>query len=269
MNRRPFLRSLATGGSVLTAGCAGSFPFVADPPDESDVFADHRFEGTDLVVRFREAVDVRKAVLFNSATETTYETVERPPRTVRFPVVFPDRMETYVADSLHVKAETPDGWVRRWIPEIVHGHVDSVEVLPDGRARFEIENQADAPLLVRFVGIYGDVPNPTVDPQRDAVDRSSLGVGPGVVGVGRNRPLSPTRTDLVVSPGETAAFETLYAPFAFTDGADPACDGGERTGEITVVHAAGVNASYTFTYRLDGEPTPVEGHEAAVCGRTP
>ncbi|MFC4450173.1 hypothetical protein [Halorussus aquaticus] len=267
MNRRPFLRALATGGALLTAGCTESLPFVADGPSPEDVFEDHRFYGTELVVAFRDHVEVRNAVLFDSSTDEEFEAVERPPRTARFPVVFPDRPETYVGRSLHVKAETRNGWVRRWIPEMVHGKAKNVEVLRDGRARFEVENQGDAPLLVRFVGIYGDVPNPTVNVQSDSFDESSFDLGPGVVGVGRNRPLSPSRTDLVVSPGEVAPFETTYAPFAFGADADY-CRGDQRTAQIAVLHASGGSAAYTVQYRLDGEPTAVEGQSAVVCGGT-
>lgn len=267
MNRRRFLGALGAGWSLLTAGCAESLPTTADPPDASEVFAGHRFEGPELVVDFREGVDVQRAVLFDGDTDEVYETVERPPGTARFRVVFPDRLETAVGGSLRVKAETPDGWARRWTPGTVHAYVNGVEVLPDGRARFAVENQGEAPLLVRFVGIHGDVPNPTVDPQGESFDRASLGLDPGVVGVGSNRPLSPSGTDLVVPAGETAPFETTYAPFAFPDGtAGNDCDGSERTGEVTVVHASGGSAAYTFDYRLDGEPTGLDGRSAAVCG---
>ncbi|WP_135851271.1 hypothetical protein [Halorussus salinus] len=266
MNRRPLLRALATGTALLTAGCTDSLPFVADPPTESAVFESHRFEGPHLVVEFRDDADVERAVLYNSATGEEYATVDRPPGEARFRVVFPDRMETYVGRSLHVRAETPDGRTTRWIPERVHGYVDGVDALPDGRARFAVANQGDAPLLVRFVGISGDVPNPAVDVQSDSFDRSSFDLGPGVVGVGPNRPLSPSRSDLVVSPGEVAPFETTYAPFAFPDGIDAAdCGGDERRGAIAVLHASGGSASYTFRYRLDGDPISVEGKSAAVC----
>jgi len=266
MNRRPFLHALATGGAVLTAGCVESLPFVTDPLAESDVFESHRFEGPELVVAFRDDADVERAVIYNSATDEEYATVERPPGRAGFRVVFPDRMETYVGQSLHVRAETSDGPTNRWIPEMVHGHVDGVEVLPDGRARFEIENQGDAPLLVRFVGISGDVPNPTLDVQSDSFDGATFDLGPGVVGVGPNRPLSPSRSDLVVSPSEEARFETTYAPFAFPDGTDAAdCGGDERRGDIAILHASGLSALYSFQYRLDGDPVSVEGTSAAVC----
>jgi hypothetical protein len=91
-------------------------------------------------------------------------------------------------------------------------------------------------------------------------------VRPVVVGVGPNRRLSPSRTDLVVSPGETAPFETTYAPFAFPDGAGPdACDGDERTAQIAVVHTSGGSASYTFSYRLEDDPGTLAGGPAEVC----
>ncbi len=210
MNRRPFLRALATAAVPLSAGCSSPLSGTSESLDSSTVFESHRFDGTELVVRFRDGVDVRRVALVNEATGTEYEAVERPAETVRFPVVFPDRLETYVGRSLHVTVETPDGTASLWVPERVHGFARSVETLPDGRARFEIENQGDAPLLVRFVAMYDGIPNPTLDPQRDSFDRDSLEFGPGVVGVGENRPLSPSRTDLVVPPGETDPFETTY-----------------------------------------------------------
>lgn len=266
MNRRPLLRALATGGALLTAGCVESLPFITDPTTESDLFESHRFEGPELVVTLRDDADVERVVLYDSATDEEYATVERPPGRARFRVVFPDRMETYVGGSLHVRAETSDGRTNRRIPGMVHGYVDGVEVLDDGRARFAVANQGDAPLLVRFVGISGDVPNPAVDVQSDSFDPSSFDLGPGVVGVGPNRPLSPTRSDLVVSPGEVAPFETTYAPFAFPEGTEAAdCGGDERNGDIAVLHASGGSASYTFRYRLDGDPVSVEGKSAAVC----
>lgn len=150
---------------------------------------------------------------------------------------------------------------------MVHPHVDAVEPLPDGRARLEIENQGDAPLLVRFVAVYGDVPNPTVDPQGHSFDRSSFDLDPGGVGVDENRPLSPSRTDLVVPPEGTRPFETTYAPFAFPDGAATAdCDGTERTGSVAVVRGSGGSAAYVFSFRVEDDPTTLEdGLEAAVC----
>lgn len=265
MDRRSFLRTLVAGGTLASAGCVGSRSVlddsadasasatISDSPAVSGVVETHRFDGTDLVVRFHDGVDVQRVALENRLSGTAYETIERPADVVRFPVVFPDRLETYVSGSLTVSAETTDGRARQWVPGTVHGVPRNVAVLPDGRARFEIENRGNAPLLVRFVGIYGDVPNPTVDPQRDAFDRSSFDRGPGVVGVGRNRPRSASRTDLVVAPGETKPFETTYAPFALPDGADAADGGGdERTATIAVVNASGGSTAETVTVRLDG-----------------
>lgn len=269
MNRRSFLQSLIAGGTLLTTGCVESLPFTANQPETSDVFESYRFDGTDLVVKFQDTADVQSAVLYNSSTDQDYETIKQPPGTIRFPVVFPDRLETYISKSLRIKAKTTGGWTRQWIPEIVHAYTEDVKVLRDGRARFEIENQGVAPLLVRFVGIYGDVPNPTVDPQTESFDQSSLNFGPGVIGIGQNRPLSPSRTDLVVSSGETAPFETTYAPFAFPNGADVEdCDSEERTAEIATVHASGGSASYTFSFGLHGEPAVIEGQAAEVCDGT-
>lgn len=277
MDRRSFLRTLAAGGTLVSTGCVGSTSVrdetsgslaLSDPPDVSGVFAGHRFDGTDLVVQFRDGVDVRRAVLGNRATGAVYETIERPTDTLRFPVVFPDRLETHVSGSLTVRAETEAGWAREWIPGTVHGAVRNVTVLPDGRARLEIQNQGNAPLLVRFVGIYGDVPNPTIDPHGDAFDRSSFDRGPGVVGVDQNRPLSSSRTDLVVHPGETAPFETTYPPFAFPDGADPHdCESNERTASIAVVNASSGRSTETVTVRLGGTPAAVDGRTSNSDGR--
>lgn len=260
MNRRPFLHALATGSLLGSAGCLGSTPFVDDRRDATEVFEDYRYEGLTLVVRFRD--DVERAVLFDSTTDEEYETVEQPSESVRFPVVFPDRLETYLTarPALRVRAETPDGNARQSVWDPIHGAARNVDPLPDGRARFDLENQGDAPLLVRFVGINGDdVPNPTADPQGDSFDLRTFDHGPGVVGVGSNRPLTSSRTDLVVPPGETLPFETTYAPFAFLEDTNDDCDGDERTGTITVVHGSGGSAAYTFTFRLEGERTSLGG----------
>ncbi|TYL36617.1 hypothetical protein CV102_21435 [Natronococcus pandeyae] len=265
MKRRPFLQVIATGGALLSAGCMELVPSTATRLESEDVFEEYRYEETELVVQFRENVDAERAVLTELGTDEEYETVERPGSTVRFPVVFPERRETYLSYSLRVAAETSDGEARLRVGGPVHAYVNGVEPLPDGRARLEIESQTDAPLLVGFVGIYGDVPNPTADPQSDSFDRSTLEAGPGVVGAGENRPLSPSRTDLVVPPGETRSFETTYAPFAFPDGAGPVdCDGTERRGQVAVVHGSGGSAAYGFTYRLEGDPVAVEG-DGTVC----
>ncbi|SDQ93388.1 hypothetical protein [Natronobacterium texcoconense] len=267
MNRRPFLQTIATGGALLSAGCVESIPFTTTRLESEDVFEEYWYEETELVVQFREDVDVERAVLTDLGTDEEYETTEQPGPTVRFPVVFPERRETYLSQSLRVTAETPDGEGRLGVGGPVHAYVDTLEPLPDGRARLEIESQTDAPLLVGFVGVYGDVPNPTADPQSDSFDPSTFEAEPGVVGVGANRPLSPSRTDLVVPPGETRAFETTYAPFAFSDStASSACDGEERRGKVAVVHGSGGSAAYDFTYRLEGESAALEdGLEASVC----
>lgn len=266
MNRRPFLQTLAAGGAILTAGCVDSLPLTTARLDSDAVFASSRFDGGDLVVEFQDDVTVREVVLFEPSTEGEYERIEDPDRTVRFQVVFPERLETLLSTSLRVQAETADGVATLRVGALVHAHVADVEPLPDGRARLDIENQADGPLLVRFVAIYGNVPNPTIDPQGDSFDRASFDRGPGVVGVGTNQRLSPSRRDLIVPSGETKSFETTYAPFAFPDGADAAdCDGGERTGRVAVVHGSGGSAAYDFTYRLEGEASALETQDAAVC----
>lgn len=278
MDRRSFLRALAAGGTSISAGCAGSrsafddspdaSATISDGPERAGVFETHRFNGTELVVRFRDGVDVRRVVLGSRLSEATYETIEQPADVVRFPVVFPDRLETRVSGSLAVSAETATGWARKWVPGTVHGAVRNVAALSDGRARFEIENRGNAPLLVRFVGIYGDVPNPTIAQQRDAVDWSSLDRDPNVVGVGRNRPRSSSRTDLAVAPGEAAPFETTDAPFAFPDGADADdCDGRERSARIAVVNASGGATTETVTVRLEGDSVVGDGRATTADDR--
>ncbi|GAB3664279.1 hypothetical protein [Halopiger thermotolerans] len=266
MNRRPFLQTLAAGGALLTAGCADSLPLTAAELDSDAVFATSRFDGGDLVVEFRDDVDVREVALFDPSRDDEYETIDDPDRSVRFRIVLPERLETRLSPSLRVRAETADGIATLRVGGQVHAFVPDVEPLPDGRARLAIENQGTAPLLVRFVAVYGDVPNPTVDPQADAFDRSSFDRGPGVVGVDGNQRLSPSRTDLVVPADATRTFETTYAPFAFPDGVDAAdCSGDERTGKVAVVHGSGGSAAYDFTYWLEGEATALEGRDAAVC----
>ncbi|ELY49762.1 hypothetical protein [Natronorubrum bangense] len=269
MQRRSFLQTLATGGILLSADCAESVPFSTTRLDSNEVFDGYRYEDRDLVVEFHDDVDVNQAMLADSSIDEEYETVDHPGDSVRFPVVFPDRLESRVSHSLRVNAETDRGSARLGVGQPVHAYVHTVEALPDGRARLEIESQTSAPVLVGFVGIYGDVPNPTLDPQSDSFDHSSV-LGPGVVGAAANRPLSEFRTDLVIPPEETRVFETTYAPFAFPDGIDAAdCNGDERTGTVAVVHGSGGSAAYTFTYRLEGEPASLEdGLEAAACPDT-
>jgi hypothetical protein len=269
MNRRPFLHALASGGALLSSGCVERLPFGSNPPKADAVFDDYRYEGAELVVEFSSDISIKQAVLYHSGTDEVFETIDHPRETARFRVVFPDRLETYVSKSLHVKAKTSGGWVNEWVWGPVHGAMHNVEVLQDGRARFDLENPGEAPLLVRFVAIYGDVPNPTVDPQSNSFDHSSFDLGPGVVGVGPNRPLSPSRTDLVVPPGETKPFETTYAPFAFPDTAEAAdCSDTERSGTIALLRPSGGSYAYTFTYQLSGESAAVEGQAATVCTDT-
>ncbi|WP_049925433.1 hypothetical protein [Halopiger goleimassiliensis] len=263
MNRRPFLRGVATGGLALSAGCLDAIPLTGGRLETDAAFAGYRYEGTDLVVDLREDVDVERVVLLDSEADVEYDAIERPGETVRFQVVFPERLQTYLKNhpALRVRAETPDGDARLSVWEPVHGAVRTVEPLADGRARLEVENQGEAPLLVRFLAIYGDVPNPTVDPQADGIDRSDLPGSPGVVGIDGNRPLSPSRSDLVVAPDETEPYETTYAPFV-----DPeSCGDAERQGMVAVVHGAGGSAAYGFRYRLTGDRTELEGLEATVC----
>ncbi|ELY69522.1 hypothetical protein [Natrinema versiforme] len=267
MNRRPFLQTLATGGTLLSAGCTDSLPFTTTRLDSNDVFEGYRFDETDLVVEFRDGVDIQRATLYESGGGE-YETIERPGTPVRFPVVFPERLETRLSLSLRIEVETSAGVATMRVGALVHAYVTGVEPLPDGRARLEIENQADGPLLVRFVGIYGDVPNPTIDPLRDSFDRSSFDRGPGVVGVAANQRLSPSRTDLVVPSNTSKSFETTYTPFAFPEGTNATnCDGTERTGRVAVVHGSGGSAAYDFRYRLEGEASDLgdDGLEAGVC----
>ncbi|MFC6993538.1 hypothetical protein ACFQH3_18545 [Haladaptatus sp. GCM10025707] len=266
MKRRPLLHSLAAGSALLSAGCVDSVPFVTGPPKSDDVFSSYRFEGADLVVEFREDVIVEEVVFYDEDTDEEHETVSHPGETARFRVIFPETFETRLTGMPHVKAKTADGWTSEWAFGSVHAWTNHVEALPDGRARFDIQNQGDSPLLIRFVAISGDVPNPTVDPQSESFDRSSLGFDPGVIGVGANQPLTPDRPDLIVPGGETRAFETTYAPFAFPDGAPAnACDGAERTGKVTVVHGRGGSAAYSFDYRLTGAQSSVNGGGAVAC----
>ncbi len=253
MKRRRILATLGTAAVGSLAGCAGSLPFGSDPPEAAAVVEGFRFEGTEVVVRFGEAFEIERATIYDSDSDTRYASVERPGRDCRFRVLFPERLETYATRSLHVEVETTDGTVTEWLWEgPAHGHVSTVHVGPEGQARFEVTNQGETPLLVRFVAITGDVPEPTVDPQGDSFDRSALGFGPGVVGTGPNRPRSPDRSDLVVSSGETAPFETTYAPFAVPEDGGDEWRGTDRTGHVTVVHGSGGSARYDFTYRLDG-----------------
>lgn len=256
MKRRKFT-AIFTSGLSLTSGCIG-LPLTVNNQNSSDVFQSYSYERTELVVRFQDEAEVKEAVLVNRTTDEQYQTISQPSNSVRFDVVFPDRLESYISKDLYVEAKTSDGWVSQWVWEPVHGVAQNIDVQSDGRASFDIHNTGIAPLLVRFVGIYGDVPNPTVDLQSDSFDRDSFELGPSIVGSGRSRPLNPPRTDLVVGPGETVPFETIYRPFAFVGGApEGACDGTERSGEIGIFHSSGKIASYTFTYSASGGPVVV------------
>jgi hypothetical protein len=164
-----------------------------------------------------------------------------------------NRLKTYATKSLHLDVETARGTVTEWIwkgPE--HGHTDAFEVGSDGRAQFDITNQGETPLLVWFVAIHGDVPNPTINPQHESFNPATLGFGPGVLGTGSNRPQSPTRSDLVISSGETAPFATTYAPFAVPDDRSNEWGEKERTGKITIISGPGGSMQYDFRYRLAG-----------------
>jgi len=271
MKRRAILGG---SGAVLAAtlsGCVGEL-FRSDTTalPETDVFANDYYEGRELVVEFQEGIDVERAVLLDSASGVELVARERPFGVVRFPVVFPDRMETHLSTGLNldVRVETEKGSAQRSVWEPSHGVARNVEPARDGRARFEIENQGPAPLLVRFVGLYDGVPNPTGDLGSESFDRSPLEFGPGVVGRGRNRPLTPSRTDLVVPPGETEPFVTTYAPFAFLNGATSEdCNGRERTAMVGILQGNATVTSYTFTYRLTGDPVTIDGRDAERCGR--
>jgi hypothetical protein len=252
----------------MLTGCINSKNSPTTNSTSSEVFSGYEYVGSELVVRFQDEIEVRKAILFDENAEETYQTIEQPNGSVQFTVIYPDRNESLLSKSLYVKAKTAEGWSRHSVWEPIHGVVKSIDVKKDGRVLFDIENTGTASLLVRFVGIYGDVPNPTVDPQSNDFDRDSFELGPGVVGTGHNRPLNPTRTDLVVSPKETATFETLYAPFAFTEGAtEDDCAGTEESAEMAIVHASGKIASYSFTYTASGNPVVIEGRTSSTAGQ--
>jgi hypothetical protein len=254
MNRRQVLATLGAAALGSVAGCAESLPFGNDPPTATSVVKGYHYEETELVVQLSEGFDIKQASIYDSSNDTQYASIEQPPPNCRFRVVFPDRLETYATESLHLEVETAKGTVTEWIWKgPAHGYTSAVNVGPEGRAQFEIMNQGNTPLLVRFVAISGDVPNPTVDPQHESFDLSALGFGPGVLGTGSNRPQSPNRSDLVISPGEIVPFETTYAPFAVPEDSNAEWSGTDRTGEITIVEGSGSSAKYDFTYRLDGQ----------------
>ncbi|ERG88331.1 MAG: hypothetical protein J07HX5_00475 [halophilic archaeon J07HX5] len=143
----------------------------------------------------------------------------------------------------------------------------------DGRASFEVHNLGTASLLIRFVGIYGDVPNPTVDIQSDSFDIDSFEQGPSVVGSGRRQESNSQREYLVVGPDEATRLETTYRPFVFSsDKSETACDGSEHTGEIGFVQSPGPlkssrgTISYAFTYSLSGGPVRVDSDDGSSRG---
>ncbi|ACV48237.1 hypothetical protein Hmuk_2124 [Halomicrobium mukohataei DSM 12286] len=248
----------------MTGGCLGLGVSADDDQTGAGVFQSHRYEGRQLIVQFQERAEIEEAVLVDRALDRQYQRIARPADRAYFDVVFPDRLESSLSKNLYVKAKTAGGWVSEWVWEPVHGAAKNIEVGSDGSVAFDIHNTGAAPLLVRFVGIYGDVPNSTVDLQADSFEREALEFGPGVVGAGDNRPLDPSRGDLVVGPGETARFETVYRPFAFEDGAPAgSCDGTERTGDIGIVHASGTITSYTFSYRGSGGRVAAETDASA------
>jgi len=254
MKRRQVLAAVGTAALTSVAGCSASLPFGSDPPDTTAVITGYHYEETDLVVQFSDDFDIERASIYDSSSDTQYASVENPSSTCRFQVIFPDRLKTYATKSLHLDAETARGTVTEWIWKgSEHGHTDAVEVGPDGRAQFAITNQGETPLLVRFVAIHGDVPNPTINPQDESFDPATLGFGPGVLGTGSNRPQSPTRSDLVISSGETAPFETIYAPFAVPEDSSNEWGEKERTGKITIISGSGGSMQYDFPYRLVGQ----------------
>lgn len=254
MKRRQVLATFSAASFGSVAGCAESLPFGNDPPSAASVIKNYHYKDTELVVQLSEDFDIKQASIYDSSSDTQFASIEYPSSNCRFQVVFPDRLETYATKSLHLDVKTARGTVTEWIWKgPAHGRTSAVNVGPEGQAQFDITNRGETPLLVRFVAISGNVPNPTVDPQRESFDPSALGFGPGVLGTGSNRPQSPNRSDLVISPGETAPFETTYAPFAASEDNNAKWDETNRTGEITIVEASGSSTKYDFTYRLGGQ----------------
>lgn len=242
MDRRQYLGAL-TGSTILVAGCLGSFG--DNDRDEDEVFADYWYSEHELVVEFRDGVDVESVRLLSDESREK-ERVEEPVGIARFPVLFPDRLDTHLSSRppVRVEAETAGGTARMSVWEQIHGVVRDLEPSPEGRARFRIENQGDAPLLVWFVSVHGDVPKPAADPASEAFELDSFRGGPGVVGIGENHVQYPERPDLVVPGGAELPFETTYRPFA--DDGGSAVE--ERSGTVSLVQASGGINSYTFSY---------------------
>ncbi|WP_440770843.1 hypothetical protein [Natronorubrum sp. DTA28] len=254
MDRRLFLQGVASGCALVTAGCAQLLSTTNSRSEPEEVFKDYTYEGTELIVEFQNEVDIQKAVLFDREKE--YEIVENLSNIASFPIAFPDRLETHLSrrPPLRVKAKVEDNWVEQSVWEPVHGAVRDISILSDGAAQFTIKNLGDASLLVQFVGMYGDVPNPTINPQRDAFDPEHPDIDPNVVGIRGNRAEPTSRTDLVVSPGESAPFETINAPFAISDDSNAdKWDGSDQNAQIAIAHASGGTAAYTVSFRFDGE----------------
>ncbi len=242
MRRRQYLGTLA-GSTLLVAGCLGNF--ADEDRDENEVFADYWYETDELVVEFRDGVDVETARLLSDESQE-HERVEGPVGTARFPVVFPNRLDTHLTSRspLRVEAQTANGTARMSVWEQIHGVVRDLEPDLEGRAQLRIENQGTAPLLIRFVSVHGDVPEPAADPTNETVELDSHHTGPGVVGTGENHAQQPERSDLVV-PGEAErSFETSYRPF----GDDGAVTDEERSGTVSLVQASGGINSYSFSY---------------------
>lgn len=242
MNRRQYLSALA-GSTVLLAGCLDSFGDT--DRNEDEVFAGYRYSEHDLIVEFHDDVEVETARLLGDRS-TEKKRVERPIGTVRFPVVFPQRLDTHLPSRppIRVEAETEGGTARTSVWEPIHGAVRNLEPGPDGKAHFHIKNEGTAPLLVRFVSVHGDVSEPATDPTSDEFDLNSFRGGPGVVGTGENSVQYPERPDLVVPGGSELPFETTYRPF--TDNEESA--GEERSGTVSLVQSSGAINSYGFSY---------------------
>lgn len=242
MNRRQYLSALA-GSTVLLAGCLDSFGDTDRNQDK--VFAGYRYSEHNLIVEFHDDVEVETARLLGERS-IEKERIEEPVGTVRFPVVFPPRLDTHLPSRppIRVEAETEGGTARISVWEPIHGTVRDLEPGPDGRARFRIKNHGTAPLLVRLVSVHGGVPEPAADPTGDVSDFDSVWGNPGIIGTGENRVQYPERPDLVVPGGAELPFETTYRPF--TDDGGSAAE--ERSGTVSLVQASGGINSYSFSY---------------------
>ena len=242
MNRRQYLSTL-TGSTILVTGCLDNFSETNR--DEDEVFAGYRYSEHDLVVEFQEGIEVETARLLDRESQEK-ERVEAPAGTARFPILFPGRLDTHLTTrpSLRVEAETADGTARTSVWDPIHGVFRDVEPGREGRARFRIGNQGTAPLVVRFVSVHGNVPEPAPDPTSEAFELDQFQSGPGVFGVGENPVRYPERPDLVVPGGAELPFETTYRPFADDDRSA----GEDRSGTVSLVQASGRTNLYSFSY---------------------